>query len=84
MTHYSSVGPATSLADQIGDARNDDRRPTYDPPRTHGLLAQDDQSALTELNADSYAWMSLDALISSKCAADPKLGVAFHSEPTGV
>lgn len=71
MTHYSSVGPKTSLADQIIDVKNADGQPTYDPPRVHGLLQQqDDQLSFPEINADSYAWMSLDAWISRKCAAD--------------
>ncbi|CAF9934268.1 MAG: hypothetical protein HETSPECPRED_009165 [Heterodermia speciosa] len=73
MTHYSSVGPQTSLAQQIVDTNNADGEKAYDPPRVHGLLdpEQDDNPAVTEINADSYAWMSLDAWISRKCAADP-------------
>ena len=72
MTHYSSVGPETSLAQQIKDVTNEDGQPAYDPPRVHGLLdpAQDDNPAVTEINADSYAWMSLDAFISDKCSTD--------------
>ncbi|KAI9663191.1 MAG: hypothetical protein M1821_008239 [Bathelium mastoideum] len=72
MMHYSSVGPQTSLAAQIGDSKNADSQPAYDPPRVHGLLdpAQDDNPVLTERNADSYAWMSLDAWISRNCAPD--------------
>ena len=72
MTHYSSVGPATSLAQQIQDVTNADGEQAYDPPRVHGLFdpEQDDNPAVTEINADSYAWMSLDAWISRKCAAD--------------
>ncbi|KAL8796259.1 MAG: hypothetical protein Q9195_001374 [Heterodermia aff. obscurata] len=72
MTHYSSVGPKTSLAEQIKDVNNADGEKVYEPSRAHGLLdpKQDDQPALTEINADSYAWMSLDARISQKCAAD--------------
>ncbi len=70
MTHYSSVGPATSLAQQIRDATNADGSSAYDPPRAHGLLDshQDDNPVVTEINADSYAWMSLDAWISRKCS----------------
>lgn len=70
MRHYSSVGPATSLAQQIGDATNADGSPAYDPPRVHGLVDvnQDDNIAVAEINADSYAWMSLDAWISRKCS----------------
>lgn len=71
MTHYSSVGPKTSLADQIINVKNADGEPAYDPERVHGLLhQQDDQPGFPEINADSYAWMSLDAWISRKCAAD--------------
>lgn len=72
MTHYSSVGPKTSLAQQIIDVKNADGEPAYDPPRVHGLLdpKQDDNPAVTEINADSYAWMSLDAWISEKCSPD--------------
>ena len=72
MTHYSSVGPQTSLAQQIKDVTNEDGQPAYDPPRVHGLVdpAQDDNPAVTEINADSYAWMSLDAWISDKCSTD--------------
>lgn len=70
MTHYSSVGPATSLGQQIRDTANEDGELAYDPPRVHGLLdpEQDDNPATTEINADSYAWMSLDAWISQKCS----------------
>ena len=72
MTHYSSVGPKTSLAQQIKDVKNEDEELAYDPPRVHGLLDpnQDDNPVVTEINADSYGWMSLDAWISHKCAAD--------------
>ena len=72
MTHYSSVGPKTSLAQQIKDVKNGDDELAYDPPRVHGLLDpnQDDNPVVTEINADSYGWMSLDAWISRKCAAD--------------
>lgn len=70
--HYSSVGPKTSLAQLIRDTVNADLKSAYDPPRVHGLLdpEQDENPGLTEINADSYAWMSLDAWISRKCAAD--------------
>lgn len=69
MTKYSSVGPASSLASQIKDVLNADGVPAHDPPRLHGLLdpAQDANEVLTEINADSYAWMSLDAYISGRC-----------------
>ncbi len=70
MTHYSSVGPATSLAQQIRDATNADDSSAYDSPRAHGLLDshQDDNPVVTKINVDSYAWMSLDAWISRKCS----------------
>lgn len=70
MMHYSSVGPATSLGEQINDVTNADGESAYDPPRAHGLLdsKQDDNPVVTEINADSYAWMSLDAWISDKCS----------------
>lgn len=69
MLHYTSVGPDTSLAAQITDVRNNDGEFAYEPERVHGLLdpAQDDQIALPEINADSYAWMSLESFISRKC-----------------
>ncbi|KAL9003553.1 MAG: hypothetical protein Q9188_003594 [Gyalolechia gomerana] len=72
MTHYSSVGPQTSLEQQIKDVKNADDEGAYDPLRVHGLLdpEQDDNPVPTETNADSYAWMSLDAWISRKCAED--------------
>ncbi|KAL8919541.1 MAG: hypothetical protein Q9208_006733 [Pyrenodesmia sp. 3 TL-2023] len=72
MLHYSSVGPGTSLARQIVDQKNADGVGAYDPERVHGLIdpEQDDNPVLTETNADSYAWMSLDAWISRKCAED--------------
>jgi hypothetical protein len=72
MLHYSTVGPATSLGDTIGDVKNEDGLYAYEPPRTHGLIDenQDDQPGLPEGNADSYAWMSLDSWISLTCATD--------------
>lgn len=72
MLHYSSVGPKTSLAQQILDGKNADGLAASNPERVHGLLdpEQDDWPLPPETNADSYAWMSLDAWISHKCAAD--------------
>lgn len=72
MMHYSSIGPKTSLDDQIRDVNNEDNSPAYLPPRVHGLIdpEQDDQPAKTEINADSYAWMALDAWISLHCSED--------------
>ena len=83
MTHYSSVGPETSLAQQIKDVQNADEEPAYDPPRVHGLVdpQQDDNPALTEINADSYAWMSLDAWISDKCGSGDDGASYFTQDP---
>jgi hypothetical protein len=73
MMHYSTVGPPSSLGEQIKDGVNADDEPAYDPPRTHGLVDvdQDDNPVLAEQNADSYAWMALDAYVSRICATDP-------------
>ena len=54
--------------------------------RAHGLLdpEQDDQPTLTDLNADSYVWMSLESFISSKCVVednDPALFVVEDPPP---
>lgn len=70
MTHSSSVGPDSSLENQIIDVKNTDGGFAYDPPRVHGLVDedQDNQLALPENNADSYAWMALDTLISRDCS----------------
>ncbi|KAI0429121.1 hypothetical protein F5Y09DRAFT_268536 [Xylaria sp. FL1042] len=72
MTHYSTVGPDSALKEQIRDVKNADGSTAYDPPRVHGLIDpdQDDNPALTEINADSYAWMSLDAWISMTCSTN--------------
>ncbi|KAL8720626.1 MAG: hypothetical protein Q9181_007880 [Wetmoreana brouardii] len=69
MTHYSSVGPETSLGLQIRDPTMADGWPTDDPETAHALL--DENPMVTETNADSYAWMSLDAWFSHRCAQDP-------------
>jgi hypothetical protein len=67
--HYSTIGPESALSEQIVDQLNDDGEPAYDPERAHGLNdpEQDDQPGKSEVNADNYAWMSLDAFISSRC-----------------
>ncbi|EMD66494.1 hypothetical protein COCSADRAFT_353794 [Bipolaris sorokiniana ND90Pr] len=72
-THYSSVGPKTSLEDKIQDRLNDDGVSAYEPDRTHGLIdpEQDDDPVGASLNADNYAWMALDAYVSRICATDP-------------
>ncbi|GKU07301.1 hypothetical protein FLAG1_07520 [Fusarium langsethiae] len=67
--HYSTIGPVSALGERIVDALNDDDEPAYDPERAHGLNdpKQDNQPGKSEINADNYAWMSLDAFISSRC-----------------
>ncbi|KAJ7915390.1 hypothetical protein B0H13DRAFT_1610500 [Mycena leptocephala] len=71
MMHYSSVGPESELQCPIIDVKNNDLNYAYGPSRVHGLIDpdQDGQSGKPEINADSYAWMSLDAWISRKCTA---------------
>lgn len=81
MTHYSSVGPASGLAAQIGDSINADGYYAYDPDRTHGLIAQDKQPGLCEVNADSYAWMAADAYWSYACTTTPTDYAAFFQDP---
>lgn len=71
MTHYSTVGPETSLQEKIKDGVNADDQVAYDPDRTHGLIHQDEDPVGAVMNADSYAWMSLDAYVSRICATDP-------------
>jgi len=72
ITHYSSVGPATSLVQQIKDRTNEDKESTYDLPRVHNLVdsKQDNNPVVTNINVDSYTWISLDAWISRKCSRD--------------
>ncbi|OBS24203.1 hypothetical protein FPOA_04750 [Fusarium poae] len=67
--HYSTIGPKSTLGEQIVDQLNEDDKPAYDPERAHGLNdpKQDNQPGKSEINADNYAWMSLDAIISSRC-----------------
>jgi hypothetical protein len=83
MMHMSTVGPPI-IGDEDSDGQirdislndPDDGSPfgAYGPINTHALAdkAQDDyfNPALTEENADSYAWMALDALVSRHCAAN--------------
>lgn len=93
MTHYSTVGPPIIGDDDddgeikdvtLTDPDDDETFGAYGPTNTHALVdeAQDDyfNPALTESNADSYAWMSLDALISRHCAADPNNWENFFTE----
>ena len=70
MTHYSFVSPATAFEYQIIDVKNLNDVSASELIHMHDLLdpAQDDQAYSTQLNGDSYAWMSLDAYISHKCA----------------
>lgn len=60
MTHYSTVGPASTLAEQIVDQVNDDGNPAYGIDRAFGLIDedQDNQPGKAESNADNYAWVS--------------------------
>ncbi|MCJ1330054.1 hypothetical protein MMC10_006735 [Thelotrema lepadinum] len=76
MTHYSTVGPASELGEQIVDVKNTDGNYAYDPPRVHGLIDpnQDNQPGLPEDNADSYAWMSLDSFVSDHCSPEGTSG----------
>jgi len=63
ITHYNSVGPATSLAQRIKDTMNEDGGSPYNLPRVHDLVdsKQDNNPVVTKMNVDSYAWISLDA-----------------------
>lgn len=57
MTHYSTVGPASTLAEQIVDQTNDDGVAAYGIERAFGVLDedQDNQPGKAETNADNYA-----------------------------
>jgi hypothetical protein len=57
MTHYSTVGLASTLAEQIVDQQNDDYTTAYGIDRAHGLIdsQQDNQPGKAEGNADNYA-----------------------------
>jgi len=82
MMHYSSVGPASSLGLEIVDVFNADGEPAYEPSRAHGLIDenQDNQPGFPEINADSYAWMSIDAFMSQNCIEDINNWPAFFTE----
>lgn len=76
MTHYSTVGPP-SLAegDMIQDVQMFDGEPAYGTVRAHALIDKNQEETAynpgaSETNADNYAWMSLDALVSRHCASD--------------
>ena len=84
MTHMSTIGPPI-IGDEDEDGQikdimltdpddDEDRFAAYGPVNAHALVdeSQDDyfNPAVTEINADSYAWMALDALVSRHCATD--------------
>lgn len=86
MTHMSTVGPpiiANPEEDEDGqikdiplyDEKEDEDFAAYGPINAHALADPEQDKyynpELTETNADNYAWMSLDALVSRHCAADP-------------
>lgn len=83
MTHYSSVGPPSALGQQIIDVTNADGYGAYEPDRCHGLVdpAQDDNPAVTEVNADSYAWMAQDAYFSFACTTAPSNPGDYFTDP---
>ncbi|KAI1430663.1 hypothetical protein GGR50DRAFT_180273 [Xylaria sp. CBS 124048] len=70
MVHYSSVGPNSTLGQSIGDVLNADCIRAYEPSRVHGLLDedQDNNPALAEINADSYAWMAVESWLNVFCS----------------
>ena len=72
LTHYAAIG--AEGPGQIRDAQNDDGEYAYEPERTHALV--EENPGLCEINADSYAWMSLETWLSMKCSreADPATG----------
>lgn len=83
MTHMSTVGPPIIGDDEedgqirdivLTDPETDEQFGAYGPINTHALVdeAQDDyfNPIVTEGNADSYAWMALDALVSRHCAKE--------------
>jgi len=82
MTHYSSVGDLVD-GGEIKDVTMDDGERAYDPQRAHALIDASQGNffnpAVTEINADNYAWMALDALVSRLCAG-PDDGDDFFTE----
>jgi hypothetical protein len=85
MTHMSTVGPPI-IADpedddddgQIKDVSLYDDEgafAAYGPINAHALADPEQgdyyNPDLTQTNADNYAWMALDALVSRHCASDP-------------
>lgn len=65
ITHGSNVDPKSALAARIIDVPNEDGEPAYDISRAHALV-KDDPGKET-INADNYAFMSLDAWFSWQC-----------------
>ncbi|WPB06264.1 uncharacterized protein RHO25_010921 [Cercospora beticola] len=74
MLHYKTMGVDSGVGAQIVDVNNADGASAYDPERCFGLVDedQDDNPGAAEINADSYAWMALDAWVSYNCIAEDK------------
>lgn len=86
MTHMSTVGPPI-IADPEDDDDDDGQIKdvslyddegafaAYGPINAHALADPEQgdyyNPDLTQTNADNYAWMALDALVSRHCASDP-------------
>lgn len=79
MTHMSSVGPPIIRDHEdeddyglIKDVQMVDGDTSYGPQNAHALVDKNQDEfwnpALAETNADNYAWMSLDSLISRHCS----------------
>jgi hypothetical protein len=84
MTHMSTVGPPIIADPEEGDDGQikdvqlyDDEGdfPANGPINAHALADPEQgdyyNPELTQNNADNYAWMALDALVSRHCASDP-------------
>lgn len=75
MTHYSFVGPPNVNGEMIQDLQMSDGETAYGTVNAHALVdeGQDDffNPAVAETNADNYAWMALDALVSRHCTETP-------------
>ena len=86
MLHYKTMGMDSGVHSHIGDVMNADKVAAYDPERCFGLVDedQDDNPGLAVVNADSYAWMSLDAWVSFNCIAEDRkedYGSFFQLDP---
>jgi hypothetical protein len=81
MLHYPSVGKQSEVEADIVDARNEDEIGAYGPVRCHGLVDPDDDPAKTEINADSYAWMAVDAYWSFACSSTPGDHTGYFKDP---